>query len=139
MTDPTPYRILITGSRDWRDQDAIRKAIQDVLDEFGPNATVDHGDAPGADRLGGTAAAELGLPVEKHPADWIHNGRRAGPIRNQHMVDLRPKICLAFPLPSSRGTHDCIGRARTAGIPVRIVQPAATGRADHPAPTRSTT
>lgn len=42
----------------------------------------------------------------------------AGLVRNQLMVDLGADICLAFPLPGSRGTWDCMGRAEAAGIKV---------------------
>jgi hypothetical protein len=45
-----------------------------------------------------------------------------GNYRNQHMVDLGARICLAFPLPSSRGTYDCMARAEAAGIPVKTYE-----------------
>lgn len=64
-----------------------------------------------------------GLPVEAHPADWRSCGRAAGLIRNQRMVDLGADLCLAFPLGESRGTWDCVARARKAGIEVRIIEP----------------
>lgn len=57
--------------------------------------------------------------VECVPADWATLGNRAGPIRNQAMVDLGDYLaCLAFPLGESRGTRDCMARAEAAGIPV---------------------
>jgi hypothetical protein len=113
-------RILITGSRDWAAYSVIRDALQRQVDEFGTDQVVVHGAARGADELAGTAAKLLGLAVEEHPAEWEWNGRAAGPMRNQKMVDLGADVCLAFPLLESRGTYDCIERALSAGIPVYV-------------------
>ncbi|MFY1595427.1 hypothetical protein [Micromonospora sp. WMMD737] len=84
------------------------------------------------------------LPVdeEPHPARWTAqcrpatcqpNHRRtrgrgrsicptAGNYRNQHMVDLGADRAVAFWLGGSTGTKDCIGRARSAGIPVDVIE-----------------
>jgi hypothetical protein len=45
----------------------------------------------------------------------------AGHRRNQHMVDLRPKLVVAAHHAGSRGTADCIRRARQASIPVLVL------------------
>lgn len=131
-------RILITGSRDWTD----RKAIFDVL--YHELATyrqivIIHGACPsGADAIAHDfhlANWRVGVAVSRHPADWerdcdqscyhkprLKNGKpycpMAGHLRNQLMVDLGADICYAFPLPDSRGTKDCIRRAKKAGIKV---------------------
>lgn len=105
-------RVLITGSRDWTDASRIVK----LLSHFAKDTTIIEGGARGADRLARQAAEELGLEVETHEADWDRYGRRAGPIRNQQMVDSGADLCLAFPLPESKGTFDCIERAEKAGI-----------------------
>lgn len=118
-------RILITGSRDYRDLAMIETAIASHLrlsQQPGEKVTVVHGGARGADTLASTAARYYGLDEEAHLAKWRTHGKAAGPIRNQHMVDLGADICLAFPTPSSRGTWDCVGRARAAGITVRIYE-----------------
>lgn len=138
-------RILITGSRRWSDQDAVERAIWRELDQAGlRHATIVHGGARGADTCAAGAAAVLHLDVEAHPADWStcaptceHAARTdphgvaycplAGPRRNQAMVDLGADVCLAFPLGESRGTWDCVKRAQTAGIPVRISVPPMAG------------
>lgn len=105
-------RILITGSRDWNDLGLIKT----LLSGFPKGTTIIEGEARGADRLARQAAEELGLQVEPWPADWDRYGKRAGAIRNQQMVDSGADLCLAFPLPQSRGTFDCIERAEKAGI-----------------------
>lgn len=128
-------RILVTGSRNWRDRSAIAAAISAWLESQGtsigaafPIPTVVHGkqvtedratgELHGADYLAHQVATNWGYGVEPHPAEWEKYGRKAGPIRNQLMVDLGADVCLAFPLGRSPGTRDCMRRARAAGIPV---------------------
>lgn len=117
-------RILITGSRNYRDLAMVEEAISDHIRGHDPRSvTIIHGDARGADTLAGTAARYYGLRVETHPADWNQHGKAAGPIRNQQMVNLGADVCLAFPaFPAggSRGTWDCVSRAKVAGIPTYI-------------------
>jgi hypothetical protein len=115
----TPLRILITGSRYWRDRDAIRDALTQHTHNHDPRAvTVVHGAARGADTLAGEEAARLGFSVEVHPAKWAKHGRQAGPIRNTEMVNKGADVCLAFIHPYSRGTLHCMSLARDAGIDV---------------------
>lgn len=130
------YRILLTGSRHWEDPRAVTRALRDLITEQAGKGrrrfVIVHGACPsGADRFAAEFAdraapyfASTGLTVteEAHPADWASHGRGAGPLRNQAMVDAGADVCLAFPLPSSRGTVDCMDRARAAGIEVRIVE-----------------
>ena len=112
-------RILITGSRNWNDRQAIRDAIAEHA-EPAWDVTVIHGCAPGADEHANWVALELGLGIEAHPAQWSQHGKKAGPIRNQQMVDAGADICLAFPLGTSVGAWDCVRRAKAAGIPVKV-------------------
>lgn len=141
------YRVIVTGSRTWPDDLAVRLALARVALSDAPMSsvlTVVHGACPtGADA---TAAAwcrlirksgndpvigrDLRLREEPHPADWKAHGRAAGPIRNQEMVDAGADLVLAFvmrctlkgcagkPEHVTHGTQDCITRAEKAGIPV---------------------
>jgi hypothetical protein len=58
-----------------------------ALRELPPGTVVIHGDAPGADRIGGFVAELLDFPVRKYPANWSLYGLLAGPTRNQEMLD----------------------------------------------------
>lgn len=120
-------RILVTGSRIWRDRDTIRSALTNAL---GTYATIGrpvlvHGGCAGADvmahtewmRLLADRSGALAEP-EVHLADWDRHGRSAGPIRNQEMVDAGATVCLAFPLGKSIGTRGCMRMAEKAGITV---------------------
>ena len=132
-------RVLVTGSREWRDGAAITLALRRAGQDYersvgflvsGATPVLVHGDANGADTLAAHAARALGWIVEAYPADWKQHGKKAGPIRNALMVSLGADVCLAFPLPGSIGTWDCIRKAVDAGIPTRIYPP----RKDRPEP-----
>lgn len=122
------YRVLVTGSRDWDD----RAAIDDMLTAltaaniFHERLTVIvHGACPtGADAMADDwarwhAARNALIEVERHRANWQINGKRAGFIRNQHMVNLGADVCLAFIKNGSRGASHTAALAEQAGIATR--------------------
>ncbi|AUV62018.1 hypothetical protein KIV63_gp26 [Mycobacterium phage SWU2] len=116
-------RVLVTGSRDWRDRHSVWNALHQELIQFPDGIVVVHGAARGADDIADRWAwgmHQMGYPVrpEDHPADWNGLGKRAGIIRNQAMVDLGADVCHAFPLEGSIGTRHCMSRAYAAGIRV---------------------
>jgi hypothetical protein len=120
-------RVLVTGSRDWTDPAPIFRALyyqRMIAGDAG--MIIVHGDcATGADAIADRWGRQFypdTVLVEPNPADWKHWGKAAGPMRNQLMVDLGADVCLAFPFPNSRGTRDCIERARAAGIPVQVFE-----------------
>ena len=117
-----PPRLLITGSRDWPEsrRQIIAEALRDARRNLGNETVLVHGAATGADSIAAWIWAKWKLAVEAHPAEWEKHGKSAGPIRNQHMVSLGANLCLAFPLPHSRGTWDCVRRAQKANIPVLV-------------------
>lgn len=126
-------RILVTGSRHWTDRQVIADALTELLKECTDPCVLIHGDASGADRLANGVildwARKWGIwGIERFPANWNKYGRRAGPIRNAQMLtEGKPDICLAFPLPGSKGTWDMIRKANAAGVEVRIIPPRRTG------------
>lgn len=120
-------RILITGSRHYNSYDTVHDAIIRAIAEHGnldaPHlSTIVHGGASGADEIAGRVARFLGASVEVHPAQWAALGKKAGPIRNQEMVDAGADVCLAFPLGESRGTRGCMRAASAAGIPLVVAE-----------------
>ena len=129
---PDRLRVLVTGSRQWQDWDAVCGAIADLAREHHGQVVVVHGAArSGADKYADMAARALMLTPEPHPADWGTHGKRAGFIRNTEMVALGADLCLAFALPctlpscrkkephATHGTAHCVSLARKAGIPVQ--------------------
>lgn len=116
-------RILVTGSRDWTDGDAIEGAMWLAWSEAGhpprDQCTLVHGCARGADSIAAEIARKVGMRVEEHPAAWDTRGRAAGMIRNSEMVNAGADICLAFIRNQSRGATQCADLAEKAGIPTR--------------------
>jgi hypothetical protein len=119
----TTYRVLVTGSRDWRHPETIRRALDHahntMLYTFDENATfvVVHGVARGADTTAHLHADSCNWTTKPHPADWTHLGKRAGMIRNTEMVADGAQTCLAFIRNHSRGATACAAMAERAGIP----------------------
>ncbi|HET6916185.1 MAG TPA: SLOG family protein, partial [Acidimicrobiales bacterium] len=91
-------RILVTGSRDWADEQLVMDALYSAWVEYGSPTlwVLVSGACPtGADAIAERIAATGGATVERHPADWSQ-GRKAGPERNAAMVALGADLCLAF-------------------------------------------
>lgn len=118
---PAPERVLIYGSRNCLDSDAIR----DTVFLLPKDAVVIHGGAGGADSLAGRWARHYGLREEVYPAHWAKHGKAAGPIRNQQMIDEgKPTRAYGFRSDGeSRGTDDMTRRLVAAGIPHEVVTP----------------
>ena len=109
-------RILVCGGRNYADEKRVLSALKSVQDKRGLDCVI-QGGAPGADQLAGAAGESIGVPVEVFPADWKTHGRKAGPLRNQRMLEEgRPDGVIAFP--GGSGTKDMVRRARAAGLPV---------------------
>lgn len=123
-------RVIVTGSRRWRD----RARIADRLADFPGDTVIVVGYDPekkkpdGADRLAYQEAQKLGLLVEPHPAEWDKYGKPggrknpAGFIRNKEMAEAGAQLCLAFWDGLSTGTFDMMGHAVKRGIPVEVIQ-----------------
>lgn len=84
------FKLIIAGSRDltgeaWRllTWDAVNVACVN----FGWEPTdILCGMATGIDKHGYDYAAEGGLVIHEHPANWDEHGAAAGPIRNREMA-----------------------------------------------------
>jgi hypothetical protein len=89
------------------------------MDELAQRITIDaviEGDARGADRVAGEWARSH--RVEHQVLRRLGGlGRKAGPIRNQLMLD-EGKSDLVVAFPGGRGTADMMRRARSAGVEV---------------------
>jgi hypothetical protein len=113
--------LLVTGGRDFceardgADHMNERRALGWALDYIKPDRVM-HGDCPtGADRWAQIWCERRGVPSDRYPADWS-KGKRAGPDRNQRMVDKRPDAAVSFP--GGNGTADCVRRCEAAGVPI---------------------
>jgi hypothetical protein len=129
-----PYRILVTGSRDWSDGPTIWKSLAETVRAlpYEQGLLIVHGACPtGADQMADEWGRGYGATIETHRAEDFGPWPRCGPLRNRHMVSLGADRCLAFigpctsprcrkprPHPSHGASH-CADLAEKAGIPVR--------------------
>lgn len=118
MTE-TVVRLLVTGGRDFSDREAVYAALNAANHKRTIKVLI-HGGATGADSLADDWARGLGielLPFPVLPQDWKLLGKKAGPLRNQRMLDHgKPDGVIAFP--GGAGTNDMLLRARLAKLPV---------------------
>ena len=119
-------RVICCGGRDFADKDGLFAA----LDRFHARhhiTCVIQGGAKGADRLAYEWGHSRKVMVEHVPADWKAQGKAAGPMRNQRMLDQHhPNALIAFP--GGKGTADMVSRAKAAGLPVYVPTLTASAR-----------
>lgn len=92
---PSPgytHVVLVTGSRSWDDERAMRSAFNDLWLGWGPpNVTrpllISGYCAQGADAMAELLWRSAGFDVRTFPADWSLHGRGAGLRRNREMVE----------------------------------------------------
>jgi len=113
-----PIVVLVSGTRNSLSEDQKEK----IRSKFQVIASVDkykdrriilvHGGCrTGVDMYVNDLAEEVGWFPVSVPAQWSIHGKKAGPIRNQQMIDVhKPHIFLGFPVKDSKGTRDCINR-----------------------------
>lgn len=119
--------VLVCGSRDWTDTDAIARTLSTDAGLIDAGAIVYHGDARGADRMAADYLAEHrpDVTVVAMPADWERHGRSAGFKRNLAMLDrLVPErdLVIAFWRNGSRGTQHTLRNAAERDIPHLVVE-----------------
>jgi hypothetical protein len=118
-------RILVTRDRFWFCNRLAAAVVRRLVARYGQDIAIVHGAATGVDESFEMACRGLGVKTEPHPADWERFGKRAGPRRNQDMIDAGAALCLGFhrSLLASKGTKDCLRQALEAGIPTYLVDP----------------
>lgn len=117
---------LICGSRDWDDRFPVYNVIAGLrayAEASGETITIVHGAARGADSLAEEMCQLLKIDTYAVAADWDKDGRAAGPLRNQRMLDEHNiQAVFAFRLRGvSRGTDDMVRRSKEEGIPTYVI------------------
>ena len=127
----------MTGSRFWATEvDPDGKRVQVVNEEYvllcavldglkrqNPDIHLIEGGAQGADTVAHDWGQTNLRPSNHHtyPARWDEYGRKAGPIRNQQMLDEgNPDFVVAVSRnwANSKGTADMVRKAKKAGLTV---------------------
>jgi len=108
-----PYRLIIAGSRDFENLDAIRYELNRFLrGKSIDDVAIISGTASGVDQYGEALAAELGIPVIAMPADGNKNG-------NAQMAKLGTHLLAGWD-GTSRGTANMVKEAENNGLVVTI-------------------
>jgi predicted Rossmann-fold nucleotide-binding protein len=91
------------------------------LHKLRPITLVITGGAKGVDEFAHHWAERNKIETQLHVANWTEYGRRAGPIRNQAMLNVgMPDAVIAFP--GGRGTADMMRRAEKDGVQVILAR-----------------
>lgn len=135
-------RVLIFGSRAWRNYERIRDDVRDLKGLYSDQLVIIEGEAPrGADAMARRACEELNVDLVPVPAKWHQHDRlkltpvpchcsvsrascrAAGIRRNQVMLDEhRPDRAVGYrSMGNSQGTDDMIRRLSLARIDYRVI------------------
>lgn len=109
-------RVLICGGRNFDDLPFLDRTL-DAIHAKRRISSVIHGGARGADSMAHFWAGASGIAIDVYHANWDRDGKAAGPIRNQRMLNEgKPDLVVAFP--GGPGTADMVRRAEKAGVEV---------------------
>ncbi len=107
-------RVLVFGGRDYLDEEYVY-AFLDLCYGINSGMEIISGMARGADTLAANWAKSRNVPLHEFPAEWDKYQKKAGPIRNQQMIDEgHPDYGLR--LPGGVGTSDMAHRLKKHGI-----------------------
>ena len=110
-------KILVCGGRDYYDENKIMEVLTDVIG-LEKNVLVIHGACKtGTDSIVQKFCDSYLVTTKPYPANWEKFGRRAGPIRNQQMLDDNPDIDVFIAFPGGAGTKDMVKKAMQSKIP----------------------
>lgn len=114
-------KVLVCGGRAFDDWHLLNTTLQEQVNPWEGEKIIIEGGAIGADFLSRAWAKYMHIPFEEYKADWKKDGKSAGAIRNQRMLDEgKPDLVIAFP--GGKGTADMVSRATKAGISVREIK-----------------
>lgn len=118
-------RVVIAGSRDYRDRIRMILTLDEIEDDYGFDLVI-HGGQEGADALAEDWALSRGISVDPYPPDWKHFGQAAGPFRNRKMILVaQPELVIVFPLTvlaASTWTKDLVAQANWANIETIVIE-----------------
>jgi len=110
-------KVIVAGSRNITNRYAVEKAITESgfqIDELVCGMC-----GSGADLIAYLWASPRLIPIKEFPADWETSGKKAGPIRNQRMVNYADAL-IAIWDGQSAGTKDVIEKAKKKKLKIYI-------------------
>lgn len=108
-------RIIVCGGRNYKDRKHVFATL-DKLNKVEIITEVIDGGATGADWLASQWSMAHGVKNTRVYAEWDLLGKKAGPLRNQQMLDLKPDVVVAFP--GGTGTAHMVRIAKEAAVRV---------------------
>lgn len=111
------YKWIVAGSRTFQNYPLLCKELDKIRDQIGEIVC---GEARGADMLGNTYAYDNDIKIKGFPADWEHDGKAAGFIRNEKMAKYADKA-IVFWDGKSVGSKDMIDKMEKLGKEVRVI------------------
>ena len=117
------FKVIIAGGREFNDYGLLCQTCDRMLSQKQRthSIVIVSGTARGADTLGERYAQERGYSIEQYPADWEHEGKAAGFIRNAKMASVADAL-IAFWDGQSKGTAHMIREANSRGLASRVVR-----------------
>lgn len=122
------YRVIIAGSRDFDDYNAVIKNIKNFIKDYNINSPSEieiiSGCARGADTLGIRLADKNNITCKKFLAQWDIYGKSAGYKRNIQMAEYAAEedgVLFAFWDGESKGTKHMIDTAKKQGLQVFVI------------------
>jgi hypothetical protein len=112
-------RVAVVGSRKFPDLQLVRDYVRTL------NPATDaivSGGAEGVDSVAEYEAEAQGIPCETHLAQWQQYGKRAGMVRNHHIIAGASHV-VAFWDGESPGTRHSMTLAQQAGKPLKVFMP----------------
>ena len=113
-------RVIVCGGRNLvgpSHVNAIETVLLDFEKVYGQIERLATGFASGVDQIALDWANRNKISTGVYPADWVAEGKAAGPIRNERMLrGEKPDMVIAFP--GGRGTANMVLISEEAGYPV---------------------
>lgn len=105
-----PYKVLVSGDRDYKDRDRVYHILDVYRAKIGPDMHLITGGARGVDQLALDWAIDRRCDFSIYFARWEIFGNAAGPIRNRLMAKKKPRLVIAIHpnLDKSKGTRDMV-------------------------------
>lgn len=115
------FRVIIAGGRYFNQYGMLCRYCDKMLADKANTHQIEivSGCCEGADLLGIRYARERGYNCLRMPADWMNEGKAAGPRRNRRMAEISNAL-IAFWNGESRGTANMIETAKELGLLVRV-------------------
>jgi len=117
-------RIMVTGSRTWKDFNALNYGLAEVWHRLGDpvDPLLVHGGALGVDRMSRDIWESRGWTCEEYKADWQGLGKKAGFVRNDEMLRSGIDHIVAFMDGPTPGTCDAFSKSYALGIPSSLYE-----------------